>query len=300
MECAPGHTARPSGYDAMECDASGIWLNRPSCLVNICDNSTYTIANGRVDFPTDSSPYGSDFSASCEMGYNVTQPSGIMNCDSEGVFVNKPSCIENTCLKNSFYVQYGQVHFPLNDSITGTNFSISCVNENFIANVTQGAIQCGPKGEWLNRSICQLNASRLVLIGPSRFKNFISVDFQTNIADGNTQTCGMLSFDNQSDEKILWDAILAVPALNAEKIMITIHSNITVQEIKVKTSRAMAGPQFYGGHTFCDMTGRGSDIMSYVCRCAQPEMCQWVYLEINQAQQNSVFAMCDITVSETV
>ncbi len=97
----------------------------------------------------------------------------------------------------------------------------------------------------------------------------------------------------------LWDIMIAVPGQNANTITLTVHTNITIPELKVKTSHMSTHdePQFNGGFRFCDVTGKGSDVISYVCRCKQPQMCQWVYLEVNQLQPNSIYALCEATVS---
>ncbi len=97
----------------------------------------------------------------------------------------------------------------------------------------------------------------------------------------------------------LWDAIIALPGLQENTLTLTIHTNITVQELKVKTSLqpTQSEPHFHGGHKFCDITGRGNDVISYVCRCKRPEMCQWVYLEISQAQPNSFYTVCEAIVA---
>ncbi len=101
---------------------------------------------------------------------------------------------------------------------------------------------------------------------------------------------------------ILWDAILAVPTgLDAQSITLTINTNITIPELKVKVRSNKQGisagtePQFYGGFKICDVTGKGSDVISYVCRCERSDMCQWVYLEVNQAQPNSVYSICEVS-----
>ena len=102
--------------------------------------------------------------------------------------------------------------------------------------------------------------------------------------------------------RTLWDLILAVPGPHADKAIITIQTNITIQELKVKTysprhvPSQITEPQFYGGFKFCDVTGRGSDVISYICRCEQPEMCKWIYFEVNQAQPNSIYTICEVTV----
>ena len=104
----------------------------------------------------------------------------------------------------------------------------------------------------------------------------------------------------------LWDAVLAIPGVNADSITITIHTNITIKELKVKVRSHKYGvstgnePQFHGGFKSCDLTGRGSDIISYVCRCERPEFCLWVYLEVNQAATNSIFTICEVAVAENI
>ncbi len=96
----------------------------------------------------------------------------------------------------------------------------------------------------------------------------------------------------------LWDAIFAISGKEADTITLKIHTNITIQELKVKTSAqsTQSQPHFYGGFKFCDVTGRGSDVISYVCKCKQPELCLWIYLEVNQAQPNSIFKVCEAIV----
>ena len=97
----------------------------------------------------------------------------------------------------------------------------------------------------------------------------------------------------------LWDTVIAVHGLEANTVTLTLHSNITVQELKVKISSQSTPnvPQFYGGFKFCDVTGKGNDVISYVCRCKQPEMCQWVYLEVNQLQPHSTYAIWEAIVA---
>ncbi len=92
--------------------------------------------------------------------------------------------------------------------------------------------------------------------------------------------------------------MIAIPGREAHILRLTIHTKITVQELKVKTSTEVTQNEqrFYGGHKFCDLTGRGNDAISYVCRCDRPEMCLWVYLEISQAKPKSVFKMCGVSV----
>ncbi len=97
---------------------------------------------------------------------------------------------------------------------------------------------------------------------------------------------------------MLWDAMIVVHGLDADIITLTIHTNITIQELRVKTARESAQnePHYHGGFKFCHVTGRGSDVISYVCRCERPELCRWVYMEINQAQPNSVYNICEASV----
>ena len=100
-------------------------------------------------------------------------------------------------------------------------------------------------------------------------------------------------------DNALWDAIIAVPGQVADVITLTIYTNITIPELKVKTplQSTQNGPHFYGGFKFCDVTGGGSDVISYVCTCEQPQLCQWVYLEVNQAQPNSIYIICEVCVT---
>ena len=97
----------------------------------------------------------------------------------------------------------------------------------------------------------------------------------------------------------LWDAILALPGPESDILTLTIHTNITTPELKVKTSMESTQnePNFYGGHKFCDVIGRGSEVINYVCRCKGPYKCKWVYVEINQARPNSVYTVCEATVT---
>ncbi len=96
----------------------------------------------------------------------------------------------------------------------------------------------------------------------------------------------------------LWDAVIAIPGREAHIVTMTIHTNITIQEVKVTTSTEVTQnePHFYGGHKYCDVSWIGSDFISYVCRCERLEMCQWIYLEVNQGQPNSFYEMCGFSV----
>ncbi len=99
--------------------------------------------------------------------------------------------------------------------------------------------------------------------------------------------------------KTLWDAILALPGPESDILTLEIHTNITISELKVKTSMEATQnePNFYGGHKFCDVSGRGNDVISYSCKCKRPYKCKWVYLEVNQAQPGSVYEICEAIVT---
>ena len=97
----------------------------------------------------------------------------------------------------------------------------------------------------------------------------------------------------------LWDAALALPGPEADILRLKIHSNITIQQLKIKTSMEATQnqPNFYGGHKFCDVIGRGNDVISYSCKCKRPHKCKWVYVEVNQAQPGSVYEVCEAIVT---
>ncbi len=161
-----GHTAFPSYSGTMWCDSYGNWTNRPECLINTCDNSTYTITNGRLDFPSDSSPHGTYFAATCDPGYSTDYPNGTMDCDSNGGFTNKPTCNPNMCLNSSLVVQYGDVHFSTTSRITDTAYyNVSCIPGFKASNLTEmtGTLKCGLDGSWEKKPVCfmQWKSSRL-------------------------------------------------------------------------------------------------------------------------------------------
>ncbi len=156
VQCEPGHAVYPSSPGTMFCDASGNWTNRPQCQINICDNSTYTITNGQLDIPSDSSPHGTYFAITCDPGYSANNPNGTMDCDENGIFTNKPTCNPNMCLNSSLVVQHGEVHFPTTQSPTETAYNITCNAGFTAANVTEltGTLQCESNGTWGNKPVC--------------------------------------------------------------------------------------------------------------------------------------------------
>ena len=110
-------------------------------------------------------------------------------------------------------------------------------------------------------------------------------------------------FSGDYTASTLWDLIFAVPGLYADKTIVRINSNITIQELKVKiysprrVPSQTTEPQFYGGFKFCDVIGRGSDVISYICRCGRPEMCERIYFEVNQAKPKSIYKVCEIKIA---
>ncbi len=157
LQCATGHKALPSSSGPMFCDTFGNWTNRPRCEANICDSSTYTIANGLLYFPNISSPHGTYYSAKCDPGYSMNANStGPMDCDSNGVFTNKPACIPNVCLNSSLVVKYGDVHFPNILSPTRTEYNVSCYTGFTPSdqNNMTGTLECQSDGTWGNKPVC--------------------------------------------------------------------------------------------------------------------------------------------------
>ena len=226
VQCEHGHTVFPSSPGTMFCDISGNWTNRPKCLINTCNNSTYAITNGQLDFPTDSSPHGTYFSATCDPGYSTNNQNGTMECDSNGIFTNKPICSPNMCLNSSLLVQNGEVHFPTAMGSTEAAYNVTC-NPGFTAlNLTEmtGTLQCELDGSWGNKPVC-------FMLWKSSSLNDLEL---ADITDGNPLTALTMHKSNCFSFDLWLPFDLEVTS--------TIEVNVTGTGIKCQSSNSILPP----------------------------------------------------------